>query len=77
MKAKNYNTGGQCEQYIELPRAIADSNGMPHKGDKSNARRFFEKRYNTGSEHMYVFGPDTIIYDGMFLIQTIPYLIQQ
>ena len=44
LKAKNYDTSGQCEQYIELPRAIADSNGMPHKGDKSNARRFLEKK---------------------------------
>ena len=65
MKAKNYNTGGQCEQYIELPRTIADSNGMPHKGDKSNARWFLEKRYNMGSKNMYVFGPDTIIYGGI------------
>ena len=46
LKAKNNDTGGHCEQYIELPRAIANSNGMPHKGDKSNARRFLEKRYN-------------------------------
>ena len=72
LKAKNYDTSGQCEQYIELPRAIADSNGMPHKGDKSNARRFLEKRYNMESAEMYAFGPDTVIYDGMFIIQTIP-----
>ena len=72
MKAKNYDTGGHCEQYIELPRAIANSNGMPHKGDKSNARWFLEKRYNMESAEMYAFGPDTVIYDGMFIIQTIP-----
>ena len=72
LKAKNYDTGGHCEQYIELPRAIANSNGMPHKGDKSNARRFLEKRYNMESAEMYAFGPDTVIYDGMFIIQTIP-----
>ena len=46
------------EQYIELPREIADSNGMPHKGDKSNARRFLEME----SSEMYAFGPDAVIY---------------
>ena len=25
------------EQYIEIPRAIADENGLPHKGQKSHA----------------------------------------
>lgn len=38
---------------------------MPHKGDKSNARRFSEKIYNLESAEMYAFGPDTVIYDGM------------
>ena len=37
-KKEDYNTGGQCEQYTELPRAIGDPNGMPHKGDKLSQR---------------------------------------
>ena len=55
LKTKHYDTHGQCEQCIELPRAIADSNGMPHKGDgmphkgdKSNARRFLGKKVQLG-----------------------------
>ena len=48
VKTKHYDTHGHCEQCIELPRAIADSNGMPHKGDKSNARRFLGKKVQLG-----------------------------
>ena len=33
------------EQYIEIPRAIADENGLPHKGQKSHATSFISRRY--------------------------------
>ena len=33
------------DQYLELPRAIADANEMPHKAEKRNAREFLHERY--------------------------------
>ena len=59
LKAKSYSADSRCEQYIELPRAIADSNGMPQKGDKSNARHYLVKRYDMGGTELYT--PDTMV----------------
>ena len=70
LKAKCEPTKGKCEQYIELPRAIATSNGMPQKGDKSNARGFMDKRYEIRLQHNWT--PNTVIIDGMFWIYTNP-----
>ena len=33
------------QQYLELPRAICDPNGNPHKGQKSYTTKWLEKRY--------------------------------
>ena len=33
------------DQYLELPRAIADANRMPHKSEERNAREFLHERY--------------------------------
>ena len=35
------------EQYLELPRALCDSNGMPNKGNKSTARDYLDNRYQS------------------------------
>lgn len=32
------------EQYLELPKAIADEDGQPHKGNKSNSTGFYKAR---------------------------------
>ena len=32
-------------QFLELPRAISDPHGMPHKGQKSYSTKWLEKRY--------------------------------
>ena len=63
------------EQFLELPRAIADSNGIPQKGQKSTSTSFFQTRY--GEEViLYKFPqgwlPHSVILEGMFLINTTP-----
>ena len=35
------------EQYLVLPRAISDPNGIPHKGVNSNSTKWLERRYKT------------------------------
>ena len=53
------------EQYLELPRAIADCNGIPNKGSKSNTTK---KRYNDVIITRFPHGwfPDVFISEGMF-----------
>ena len=62
------------DQFIQLPRAICDANGIPEKGQKSWATSVLKKLYPE------VFIPkisptpfDTaFIIDGMFILNTIP-----
>ena len=71
LKAKCIPATGKCEQYLELPRAIATSDGTPQKGDKANARSYLDKRYQIQlDDNNWI--PDTVIIDGMFLIYTNP-----
>ena len=42
------------------------------KSYSSASGRFFHSGSHMESAEMYAFGPDTVIYDGMFIIQTIP-----
>lgn len=47
----NYQQHGG--QYLELPRAISDPHGRPHKGTKSYATKWLEKRYkNIVTSHL-------------------------
>ena len=32
------------KQYLELPRAIADANGMPQKGQKGSITSFYQNK---------------------------------
>ena len=63
------------QQYLELPRAIADENGIPNKGQKSNATSFYFKRYGNSTfstsfpSHWL---PDIVLLEGMFMINTTP-----
>ena len=61
-------------QFNELPRAICTSDGLPNKGQKSNALKFYQKRYDTVITCIYppLWEPDTIILEGMFLINSSP-----
>ena len=74
-----WNAQGQSskwEQYLELPRAICTPNGEPHKGQKSYTTKFLEKRYQARAVIVSMFPggwiPDTVVLEGMFLINTTP-----
>ena len=60
LKAKCIPATGKCEQYLELPRTIATSDGMSQKGDKANARSYLDKRYRIQLEDNS-WTPDTVI----------------
>ena len=70
------NTYQQC---IELPRAIATCDGNPTKGTKANTTKVYEKRYElvippiirTSLPPAWI--PTTVIMEGMFLINIIPW----
>lgn len=61
-------------QYLELPHAICDSYGYPHKGQKSYATQWLEKRYKEliSNKLPEKWKPDTVLLEGMFLINTTP-----
>ena len=63
------------KQYIELSRALAKADGMPHKGNKSVITTVLENRYK-GQVVFNTFPlgwiPDIVILEGMFIIHTTP-----
>ena len=64
------------EQYLELPRALCDIDGLPTKGQKSLVTNFYQCRYKESSIITHQFPPnwiaDSVIIDGMFLINCSP-----
>jgi hypothetical protein len=64
--------------YIPLPRALVTADGFPHKGNKSNITNFFKSRYKDLNVVSSYFPsnwiPDSVLLEGMFLIQTVPSL---
>ena len=66
-------------QCIELPRAIATSDGAPNKGTKSNTTNCLEKRYQHSTPPVILTSldsqwyPDSVIMEGMFLINIKPW----
>ena len=63
------------EQYLELPRALADSNGIPQKGQKSTVTSFSQTKYGEKViSNTFPPGwlPNSVILEGMFLINTTP-----
>ena len=63
------------QQYLELPRAIVDENGIPNKGQKSNASSFYFKRYGNNTFSTFFpshWLPDIVLLEGMFIINTTP-----
>ena len=66
---------GEIEQYIKLPLVMANSDGTPYKGNKSQALGYWKKNQPqciiTNSIN-HVKDLDCIILEGMFLINTTP-----
>uniref|UniRef100_A0A1X7VCY4 Uncharacterized protein n=1 Tax=Amphimedon queenslandica TaxID=400682 RepID=A0A1X7VCY4_AMPQE len=64
----------EAEQFLELPRAIATKEGLPHKGQKSSITKFYEKKYEEAFLLEFPLGwvPHLVILEGMFLINAIP-----
>lgn len=62
------------EQYSKYPRAIADICGLPHKGPKAKWTEKISQRYQSVVVNTLPLGwtPDSVIIDGMFLINTSP-----
>ena len=64
-------------QFNELPRAICASDGLPNKGQKSNVLKFYQNRCKNLITSIIpsVWEPDTVILEGMFIINFCPLLI--
>ena len=64
------------EQYSELPRALSDEDGKPHKGSKSTWTDKLSSRYQTADPPVFTsslhFTPEVVIIDAMFIINTRP-----
>jgi hypothetical protein len=64
------------EQYIEQPRAICTENSLPVKGQKSTVTKFYESRYKESNLITHTLSsewvPDSVIVEGMFIINTKP-----
>ena len=67
------------EQCLELPRAIATTDGKPVKGTKSNTTKALEKRYANATPPIITTSlksgwvPETVVMEGMFLINITPW----
>ena len=61
-------------QYLELPRAISNPHGRAHKGTKSYATKWLEKRYKDIVTCKLPSGwiPEVVVLEGMFLIILLP-----
>ena len=66
-KGNSYQTG--LEQYSIYPRAMADSEGIPHKGSKCKWTTKLERTYNLSSASIH---HEAVIVDIIFLLQTAP-----
>ena len=64
------------EQYSIMPRALADEDGNPHKGNKSNWSDKLESRYKSTTPTVFTntlaLVPQAVIIDVMFIINTKP-----
>ena len=66
------------EQYIEYPRALCTTDGLPVKGQKCIATNFYTARYSAAAQDLVLHSfppnwiPDVAILEGMFLLNTKP-----
>ena len=65
-----------CGPISAIPRAFTDSNGLPYKSAKHTATAYLERRYSSISVVLHTLPsnwiPDSVILEGMFMIQTYP-----
>ena len=67
-----------AEQYIPIPLALADSNGIPLKGQKSNTTKALKMRYKDAIPQVFLntlpeqWVPGCVIVEGMFMLNTTP-----
>jgi len=67
LHCSNNNKRPSLEQYLEVSRALADLNGMPHKGDKSSTTGFYTSKYGeevSGSHYDISYSgwlPDSVV----------------
>ena len=73
---ENVNTDSLFGPIPAVPRALVDSKGFPQKSSKASTTEFFEKRYTEPPVIIHQFRqqwtPDSVILEGMFLIETTP-----
>lgn len=68
---QSYNTSE--EQYTVLPRALCDSEGIPHKGSKKNWTDKLQSRYSIVTHNLPLnWTPEAVLLDGMFFINITP-----
>ena len=63
------------EQYSVLPRSLANVDGTPQKGNKSNWTQKLQSRYKGATSHFVTaldWIPQIAIIDSMFIINTSP-----
>lgn len=65
-------------QFVPIPLALADSNGIPLKGQKSNTTKALKARYKDASPNIFLnelppgWIPECVMLEGMFMLNTTP-----
>ena len=67
-----------AEQYVPIPLALADSSGIPIKGQKSNTTKSLKTRYKDATPQVFLntmpgmWVAECVIVEGMFMLNTTP-----
>lgn len=56
-----------AQQFLELPRALANPDGTPYKAAKSTITKALEARYPAISETSLTEHPEVLVIDAMFM----------
>ena len=66
------------EQYVPLPLALAESNGMPIKRQKNSTTKALKARYKDASPPVFLnalpktWVPECVMVEAMFMLNTLP-----
>ena len=67
-----------AEQYVPIPLALAESSGIPIKGQKSNTTKILKARYKDATPQVFVntlpttWVAECVIVEGMFMVNRTP-----